>query len=793
VVGDACEEARVEIGKPVDGRLVITRATRGKARRWRVKEDVMRKSLFEKLRAVKDTREAARLYIEAGFAVLPVPRREKAPVISGWPTLRLVSDDVENYFQPKDNIAVLNGEPSGNRPEIDLDSDAARRLASALPPTGLVWGHGSAPRSHFSYSVDPPPSPSSKKFVDPTNGETVLEIRSTGGITIVPPSIHPTGERYKFASCGKPASIAGPELVEKVTFIAAAALVAAHWPSTGSRNDAALALSGALLRAGMDVTATEEFMALVTVAADDEEGASRVSTVGDTAGKIEAGQPTTGATRFDEVVADGAKILSTVSGWLKLHASATGHRLFALAEGIRLFHTADHEAFAEVKRERKVEALVIRGSDSPFAKSLAHRYYLAFGVPPKPTELAGVLQVFEARALFDGDERALFTRVAHRGAATYLDLADEKRLVIRITAKGWKLVTTNRISFLRRRGHVALPLPTRGGSLDELRDLLGISDDRDWRLIASWLVFALNPKGPYPLLEFSGEQGTAKSTITRLIKNVLDPTRPPTRSTPRDERDLAIAARSNWILAFDNLSDLRPWLSDALCRMATGAGLATRLLYSDDDEKLFDARRPVILNGIEAPVSRGDLLDRTIKVALPVISASERKTEQQIERAFARIHSRVLGAVLDAAVAVRRELPRLHIHEMPRMADFFRWGVALERVLGWPTDSFAEAYASNIKSSTATLIESSPVGTSLVKYIFRCRTFRGTATSLLAMLQREAGYVTGAPPFGWPKTGRGMVGSLTRIAPALRAKGIGITTGIRSGKGGDRLIELKVK
>src|SRR5207237_3972573 len=118
-------------------------------------------------------------------------------------------------------------------------------------------------------------------------------------------------------------------------------------------------------------------------------------------------------------------------------------------------------------------------------------------------------------------------------------------------------------------------------------------------LSASWLVATLRPTGPYPILVSHGEQGSAKSTLVRVLRSLVDPNTAALRTTPRDERDLVIAATNGWLIALDNLSHLPDWLSDALCRLATGTGFATRELYTDGEESLFVAQRPIVLDGIE--------------------------------------------------------------------------------------------------------------------------------------------------------------------------------------------------
>jgi hypothetical protein len=81
-----------------------------------------------------------------------------------------------------------------------------------------------------------------------------------------------------------------------------------------------------------------------------------------------------------------------------------------------------------------------------------------------------------------------------------------------------------------------------------------------------------------------------------------------------------IATNSAHALAFDNVSGLPAWLSDALCRLASGGSLAVRQLYTDDAEVLFEAARPMLLNGIEDVIGRPDLADRAIVLTLPSIS-----------------------------------------------------------------------------------------------------------------------------------------------------------------------------
>jgi Protein of unknown function (DUF2939) len=156
--------------------------------------------------------------------------------------------------------------------------------------------------------------------------------------------------------------------------------------------------------------------------------------------------------------------------------------------------------------------------------------------------------------------------------------------------------------------------------------------ENDFVLVVAWLLGALRAGGPYPVLAIAGEQGSAKTVLSKLLRAVIDPSVAPVRALPRDERELFIAAGNGHVLAFDNLSGLPPWLSDTLCRLTSGGAFSTRRLFTDQDEILFVAARPVILNGIEDIISRPDLADRAILLMLAPIPESKRRPEHALWR-----------------------------------------------------------------------------------------------------------------------------------------------------------------
>jgi len=304
------------------------------------------------------------------------------------------------------------------------------------------------------------------------------------------------------------------------------------------------------------------------------------------------------------------------------------------------------------------------------------------------------------------------------------------------------------------------------------------------------MLAALRPKGPYPVLVLQGEQGSSKSTTERLLRAAVDPNTAPLRSTPRSEHDLYIAGVSSHVIAYDNISKLPDWLSDALCRVATGGGFSTRQLYSDREQELFDAMRPVALNGIGDVAARPDLLDRAIVVALPTIPKGKRRPEREL---WAEFHAKlpgILGALLDAVSAGLKNLPTTRLDSLPRMADFAAWMAACEEGLGWELGTFARAYEANRSDANQRALESSPLALAVWRLMREREEWVGTSTQLLQEL-KSAATKEQREDSTFPRAANTLSAEMNRIAPALReGVGIGYADQAREGKDGRRVKKL---
>ena len=461
--------------------------------------------------------------------------------------------------------------------------------------------------------------------------------------------------------------------------------------------------------------------------------------------------------------------------------------LVDLAQTAELFHAPDGTAFADIDINGHRETWPIRSKG--FKKWLARRFYEATGGAPSSEALQSALNVIEAKANYDAPERIVHIRVGGLDGRLYLDLVDETWRAVEITTTGWRVIDDPPVRFRRAAGMRALPVPVRGGSVETLRSFLNVRSDADFVLVVAWALAVLRNRGPYPVIVLSGEQGSAKSSFSAILRALLDPNTAPLRALPREDRDLFIAASNGHVLAFDNVSGLPAWISDTLCRLATGGGFAVRQLYTDQDEVLFDATRPVILNGIEDIVTRPDLADRAVFLTLEPIQEERRLPEQDLRTAFETERPRILGALLDAVVEGLKRLPETRLEKLPRMADFALWATACEPAL-WPTGTFWSAYCGNRDEAVEGVIDADPIATG-VRAVMATRTvWTGTASDLLGALAEVVGERV-AKSKTWPDGPRALAGQLRRAATFLRK--IGIEVGFRrEGRARTRTRTIKI-
>lgn len=450
-----------------------------------------------------------------------------------------------------------------------------------------------------------------------------------------------------------------------------------------------------------------------------------------------------------------------------------------------LFHDKSGNAYASIQVDGHREIWLV--GSKLHLNHLTKRYYREIGRPPSHDALKTAIQTLGSLANIDGPELNVFRRVAQHDGRIYIDLCNDRWSCIEISRDGFVEIDNPPINFVRSKGMKELPPPKQGGTLEDIEKFINASSHDILVLIVSWILAALRGYGPFPILAVTGEQGSSKSTLCRVLRAIIDPNEAPLRTLPRDDRDLFISASHAHILAYDNVSNLPPWMSDAFCRIVTGGGFASRTLYTDGDETIFDACAPIILNGIDDFVTRPDLADRAIFIHLSPIPENRRQTETDFWKDFNEALPFILGVLYSAVSFSLKALPDTKLEGYPRMADFALCATAGEQFF-WPKGTFMNAYKANRDTSIATIINGDPVGHALISLLEKKGSWTGTHTQLLNQLTSSVGDQV-ARSFGWPKNAKHLSDRIRRLAAFFRTQGIEVEYG-RSGRNGDKIITI---
>ena len=457
-------------------------------------------------------------------------------------------------------------------------------------------------------------------------------------------------------------------------------------------------------------------------------------------------------------------------------------------DAMELWHTSGDDGYATLNIDGHFENWPI--ASTQFRNFLSYHHYQAEGKMLSQTALEEKRRTLEGQANFDGAEHKVFHRIGELGKSIYLDLGTKDWKAVAIDAAGWQVVDRPPVRFQRSRSMQALPLPTSGtDGIELLRPFLNVDSETDFKMLVAWLIGCFHPRGPYPILILTGEQGSAKSTTAKVLRSLIDPANPMGRSSPQTEQDLVIVAKHNHVLAFDNLSTIKPAIADALCRISTGGGFGTRKLHSDFEEVLFSETKPCLLNGIPDLANRPDLADRSIIVTLPVITNTARQTEAEFWKAFEKAAPRILAGLLDAVSVALGRIGSVRLSESPRMADFAKWVTAAEPALGWTHRAFMESYAANKQSVVDAAIEGNPFAEAILSLIVDRGPWGGTASELLQVL-RAHNQLLADDPHSLPRQPNKLTSELRRIQPLLRSRGVTISFE-RQGKAGNRVICIK--
>lgn len=452
-----------------------------------------------------------------------------------------------------------------------------------------------------------------------------------------------------------------------------------------------------------------------------------------------------------------------------------------LAEELfRFGQTSKREPFAVPLTGPNVVALLggSGGSGGSLRDILAAEFYRRFNRVMNSTAFADALAILRGQALNGPTENAHIRIGSHAGGVV-LDLGTPNGSAVVIDRAGWRVVPRAPILFQRTALTGELPEPTRGANASTLLGLLNISEE-SWPVLLGWLVAAMIPDIPHPILLLGGQQGTGKTTAARFLCGLFDPSSAPTRSQPRDPEAWAISVASGWAAIIDNVSNIPHWWSDSLCKAVTGDGLVRRALYTNADVSVLSFKRVIVLTSIDAGALRGDLGERTLIIDLERIGSKQRRGERELEDAYTNARPAILGALLDLLASVLARRDSISLPNSPRMADFARVLAAMDDTVG---SHSLQLYMSQGQRIAEEVLIDDPVGAAILAWTQQHGAWDGPAGRLLAEIKPEkAGR-------DWPATPRGLSANLKRLVSALEAHGLRVVAPKQSDKARKWLIE----
>lgn len=403
----------------------------------------------------------------------------------------------------------------------------------------------------------------------------------------------------------------------------------------------------------------------------------------------------------------------------------------------------------------------LRGGKTGLRAELAKWFFDTNKMVASQQALADACATLEGFAA-EADPRRIHLRVAEHAGAVYVDMGDTAGSVIEISDGAWDIAVRAPVLFRRTRLTGQMPKPYADGDVTRLWEFVPIAAD-DRPLLLAWMVQALTqPDTAHPIPALLAEQGSAKSTITRFLVDLVDPSPVPLRKAPRDADGWVTAANASWVVALDNLSgELPHWLSDALCRAVTGDGDVKRALYTDSDVAVIAFRRVPIINGIDLQITQGDLAERVLPIELPRVG--KRRNDAELAAEWAGARADILGGLLTLAARVHHRLPNTAVADSPRMADYAQ---VLKAVDSIGATGGLGRYRQRVKRAAADTLDTAFIA----ELVTRKPTFTdATSGEILTAIKPTAS--DWRAPADWPKNARGATGQLTRHAPALRGQG----------------------
>lgn len=356
-------------------------------------------------------------------------------------------------------------------------------------------------------------------------------------------------------------------------------------------------------------------------------------------------------------------------------------------------------SFCTHKKENKTITIEVKSQPM---RDMLRSFCRKKGMNISPYKIEEVINELDSLAFDSSKKEEVFIRSGFdkKTGYIYLDHCDEDNNITRITPGMFSTSQDCPISFIRPNKQQMIPLPLKEDYAKFLKRFERLWNLKNAEYVILILVYILNAlkrdSGSFVILIFEGGQGHGKSLASRYIKNLIDPTQPPLSSPPKNIEQISVMANAGYLLAIDNISGINAELADVFCRISTGGGVHFRALYTTNSEIIYNLQRPVLINGIDEPTNRADFLDRVIALELKLIPSDLRKSEVSLQEKFNKDYPYLIGGIYSLLADVLKILPDVPHEELPRMTDYARIGIAVEKILNYESGFFLKTYNQNI-------------------------------------------------------------------------------------------------
>jgi hypothetical protein len=718
--------------------------------------------------------EAALEYAKMGFSVIPIrPGAEKNPFLDKWKkyqTERASGDQIKKWFEefPEANVGVITGAVSGIM-VVDVDKE---EIDVSLPPTAISkTGRG----WHFIYK-----HPGGK--ISCTKAADKIDIKGDGGYVVFPPSIHHSGKKYEWAF-GSSLKEVDPAELPRWIFQQTSKNKKdkVDWDKKfhaevleGSRNMTAAQIIGKLLyHLPVEMWEMSGWATLKEWNCKCSKPPLREDELRKTFESIQKREMQRRQKIGRDGKAKGRKQSSDAPDEKKPTQAEMLIKLVEESEGLELFHDEHKKPYAHLTVEDHQEIWPCKGEQ--FKNWLSRLMWDKYGIAPNPNTLTTALGVIKAKALFKGKRYDLSNRVALCDGFFWYDLSDEKCRAVKINDQKWEIDPKPPILFKRYSHHEAQIEPaTQSGDPKIFLDFVNISDKNQKLLLLVYIIACFIPDFPHPIINIYGVQGSAKSTLSKLLRKIIDPSVIEVSNFPKEPAEIIQKLSHNWFICFDNVSYISGSISDLLCRAVTGMGFSKRELFSDDDDFVYRFKRCIGLNGINLVAERPDLLERSILLELEVIPKEKRKTEKEVLEQFEAARPAILGGIFDALVKTLAMIENVKLTSSFRMADFTHWGCAIAEALGYQQTDFLFAYGENIEMQNRRVLHDSLVAMAIIELMDRSPNWEGTAAVLLKKIKEiaELQEVDVKREKSFPKAANALSREMKKLEPNLAEAGI---------------------